>query len=68
MVEKFYLINFELVENMSDFDIAMNIIKERIPCFIEEKLFSDECNIWSLIIKCRESDVKFVETMLAPFV
>lgn len=56
-----------IVETSAELDLALNIIKERIPCFIEWK-FSEDDEAAELTIKCRDEDVVFTQKMLACFV
>ena len=53
-----------IVETSADLDLALNIIKEKIPCFIEWK-FSEDDEAAELTIKCRDEDVAFTQKMLA---
>ena len=56
-----------IVETSAELDLVVNIIKERIPCFISWKFFEDG-ETAELSIKCRSEDVAFTQTMLACFV
>lgn len=53
------------IEPCADFDLALNIVVDRIPCFVSQKAADDYIEV---TISCRVEDAKFVETMLAPFV
>lgn len=55
------------VECDSAVELAINEIRECIPCFISTKLSIDgEYMIFE--IECREQDISFVERMISPFV
>lgn len=56
-----------IVETSAELDLAVNIIKEKIPCFIEWK-FSEDDETAELTIQCRDEDVAFTRDMLACFV
>ena len=56
-----------IVETSAELDLALNIIKEKIPCFIEWK-FSEDDETAELTIKCHDEDVAFTQKMLACFV
>lgn len=56
-----------IVETSADLDLALNIIKETIPCFVEWK-FSEDDETAELTIKCRDEDVAYTQNMLACFV
>ena len=53
------------LEPMAELNLALNIIKERIPCFAD--WYVEEPYIVATIT-CREEDAAFVERILAPFV
>ena len=55
-----------IVETSAEFDLAVNVIKETIPCFIDWKFSEDDET--ELTIKCRDEDVAFTQKMLACFV
>ena len=61
------IIKTYIVETSAELDLAVNIIKERIPCFIEWN-FSEDDETAELTIKCRAEDVAFTQKMLACFV
>lgn len=52
----------------ADLDLAINIISEKIPCFITTLPVEEDESFLYIEIKCRAEDVCFVEEMLAPFV
>lgn len=56
-----------IVETSAELDLALNIIKEKTPCFIEWK-FSEDDETAELTIKCRTEDVAYTQKMLACFV
>lgn len=56
-----------IVETSAELDLALNIIKETIPCFIDWK-FSEDDETAELTIQCRDEDVTFTQKMLACFV
>ena len=56
-----------IVETSAELELALNIIKEKIPCFIEWK-FSEDDETAELTIQCRNEDVAFTQKMLACFV
>lgn len=63
MVKKVYI-----VEGSAEMELAVKEIESRIPCFTGFEFpewNSDSILFW---INCREPDLYFVETMLAPFV
>lgn len=51
----------------ADLDIAVNVIRERIPCFVSIMPAEEDEGFLYVEIKCRVEDVRFVEEMLAPF-
>ena len=53
------------LDPMAELDLALNIIRERIPCLAD--WYAEEPYI-VVTITCREEDAAFVERMLAPFV
>ena len=53
------------LDPVAELDLALNIIRERIPCFAD--WYAEEPYIVATIT-CREEDAAFVEYMLAPFV
>ena len=55
------------VECDSAAELAINEIRDRIPCFINTKLSIDG-EYMTFEIECREQDIPFVERMIAPFV
>lgn len=56
-----------IVETSAELGLAMNIIKEKIPCFIGWK-FSEDDETAELTIQCRDEDVAYTQKMLACFV
>lgn len=56
-----------IVETSAELDLALNIIKETIPCFVEWK-FSEDDEAAELTIQCRDEDVAYTQKMLACFV
>jgi hypothetical protein len=56
-----------IVETSAELDLAVNLIKEKIPCFIDWK-FSEDDETAELTIKCRDEDVAYTQKMLACFV
>ena len=53
------------LEPVAELDLALNVITERIPCFVDwhvEEPYIVATNT------CREEDAAFVEHMLTPFV
>ena len=56
-----------IVETSAELDLAVNIIKETIPCFIGWK-FSEDDETAELTVQCRDEDVVFTQKMLACFV
>ena len=55
----------EAVEAIAELDLALNIIRERIPCLAD--WYAEEPYV-VVTITCRQEDAAFVEYMLAPFV
>ena len=53
------------LEAVAELDLALNIITEHIPCFVD--WYNEESYVVATIT-CREEDATFVEYMLAPFV
>lgn len=56
-----------IVKTSAELDLALNIIKETIPCFIDWK-FSEDDETAELTIRCRDEDVAYTQKMLACFV
>lgn len=52
----------------ADLDLAINIISEKIPCFITTLPVEEDESFLYIEIKCCAEDTCFVEEMLAPFV
>ena len=52
----------------ADLDLAVNIIRERIPCFVSTMPAEEDDGFLYVEIKCRAEDARFVEETLAPFV
>lgn len=52
----------------ADLDLAVNVISERIPCFVSAMPAEEDESFLYIEIKCRAEDARFVEEMLAPFV
>lgn len=61
------IIKTYIVETSAELELALNIIRDKIPCFIDWK-FSEDDETAELTIKCREEDVAFTQKMLACFV
>lgn len=57
-----------IIEASADFDLAYNLITEKIPCFATWKPFGDDGEYIEVCFTCRQEDAAFVEEMLAPFV
>lgn len=53
------------VDVSSDLDLTVNIIEEKIPCFVSWVYYRLNAE---LSIECRVEDAAYVERMLAPFV
>lgn len=51
----------------ADAELALNLILEKIPCFITWHADEDGEN-WEVDIRCREKDAAYIESMLAAFV
>lgn len=56
-----------IVETSAELELTVNIIKEKIPCFIGWK-FSEDDEAAELTIECRNEDVAYTQKMLACFV
>lgn len=56
------------LEPNADLSLALNILVEKIPCFLLPSPVEEDENFFYLEIKCRAEDVRLVEEMLAPFV
>lgn len=54
------------VEPCAELELAISVVKERIPCFISLDPLCDGISVFW--IKCRAEDMAFVERMIAPFV
>lgn len=63
MIKKAYI-----VEGSAELELAVKEIERRVPCFDGFEYPNWNSNSVIYWIYCREPDLYFVETMLAPFV
>lgn len=57
-----------LIENSIQAGMALQLITERIPCFINPTDKIDDCGYMEVEIKCYADDIALVERFIADFV